>query len=80
MVLFRCFYLIQKSDIIMYADDTVLFFSDKNEIEIEKAINHDAEVLQNWLCKNGLILNPSKGKTEFMLFGTATKRSRRRTK
>jgi len=32
----------------MYADDTVLLFSDKNEIEIEKVINHDAELLQNW--------------------------------
>jgi len=30
---------IQKSDIIMYADDIVLLFLDKNEIEIEKAIN-----------------------------------------
>ena len=47
----------------MYADDTVVFFSDTNEVEIEKAINYEAELLQNWLCKNGLILNPNKGKT-----------------
>ena len=60
----------------MYADDTVLVLSDKNEIEIEKAINHDAKLLQNWLCKNGLILNTNKGETEFMLFRTAVKRSK----
>ena len=45
---------IQKSNLIMYADDTVLLFSDKSEAEIEKAINHDAKMLHNWLCSNGL--------------------------
>ena len=64
---------IQKSDIIMYADDPVLSFSDKNEIEIDKAINHDAELLKNWLLKNGLILTPNNGKAEFMLLGTVVK-------
>ena len=59
----------------MYACDTVLLFSDKNETEIEKAINPDAKLLQNWACKSGLILNPNKGKTEYMMFGTAAKRS-----
>ena len=41
----------EKSNIIMYVDDTVFLFSDKNETEIEKAINHDAKLLHNWLCK-----------------------------
>ncbi len=67
---------IEKSSIIMYADDTVLLFSDKNEAEIEETINHDAKMLHNWLCKNGLILNPKQGKTEFMMFGTAAKKSK----
>ena len=61
---------------IMYADDTVLLFSDKTEDEINKAINHDANLLHTWLCNNGLILNSNKGKTEFMMFGTATRRKR----
>ena len=65
----------QKANHIMYADDTVLLFSDKNEVEIEKAINDDANMLHIWLCSNGLILNSKQGKTEFMMFGTATKRS-----
>ena len=67
---------IQKSNLIMYADDTVLLFSNKSEAEIEKAINHDTKMLNNWLCSNGLILNPKQGKTEFMMFGTAAKRSK----
>ena len=33
-------------------------------------------MLHNWLCSNGLILNPKQGKTEFMMFGTAAKRSK----
>ena len=60
----------------MYADDTVLLFSDKSEVEINKVINHDANLLHTWLCKNGLILNSNRGKTEFMVFGTAARRKK----
>ena len=60
----------------MYADDTVFLFSDKSEAEIERAINHDAKLLHDWLCRNGLILNPKQGKTDFMMFGTAATRSK----
>ena len=60
----------------MYADDTVLLFSDKTEAEINKEINYDANLLHTWLCNNGLILNSSRGKTEFMMFGTAARRKK----
>ena len=40
---------IEKSNIIMYADDTVFLLSDKNETEIDKAINYEAKLLHNWL-------------------------------
>ena len=46
----------------MYADDIVLLFSDKSEVEIEKAVNHDAKMLHNWLCSNGWIWDPKQGK------------------
>ena len=42
----------------------------------EHCKNHDAKMLRNWLCSNGLILNPKQGKTEFMMFVTAAKRSK----
>ena len=64
---------IEKSNVIMYADDTVLLFSDKSETEIEKALNHDAKLLHDWMCRNGLILNAKQGKSDFMMFGTAAK-------
>ena len=67
---------IEKSNVIMYADDTVLLFSDKSGTEIEKALNHDAKLLHNWLCRNGLNLNAKQGKSEFMMFGTAAKRNK----
>ena len=61
---------------IMHADDTVLLLSDKTEAEINKAINHDANLLHTWLCNNGLILNSNRGKTEFLIFGTAARRKK----
>ena len=33
-------------------------------------------MLHDWLCSNGLIVNPKQGKTKFMMFGTAAKRSK----
>ena len=60
----------------MYADDTVLLFSAKTKTENEKAINHEAKLLHNWLCKNCLVVNPKQGKTEFLMFGTAANRSK----
>ena len=67
---------IKNCNTIMYADDTVLLFSEKTEAEIYRAINHDASLLHTWLCKNGLILNSNRGKTELMMFGTAAKRKK----
>jgi len=67
---------IENCKTIMYADDTVLLFSEKTDAEINKAINHDANLLHTWLCNNGLILNSNQGKTEFMMFGTAARRKR----
>ena len=57
----------------MYADDTVLLFSDKTEAEINEAIDYDANLLHTWLCNNGLILNSNRGNTEVMMFGTEEK-------
>ena len=67
---------IEMSNLSMHADETVLLFSYKNEAEIEKAIDNGAKMLHHWFCSNGLILKPKQGKTEFMMFGTAAKRSK----
>ena len=63
----------RKCKIIKYADDTVLYFSDKKFQVIENTLNSDFSSVADWLESNELIINLKKGKTECMLFGT-TKR------
>ena len=53
---------------MMYADDTVIFFSAPLISEIELHLNLELINLSEWLSTNYLILNLKK--TEFMVFGT----------
>ena len=55
---------------IMYAYDTVLYYSHKDMKEIEKVLSQDLTTVSKWLQENELVLNLKKGKTEVMLFGT----------
>ena len=54
--------------VMMYADDTVIFFSAPLISEIELQLNLELINLSEWLSTNKLILNLTK--TEFMVFGT----------
>ena len=54
--------------VMMYADDTVIFFSAPLISEIELQLNLELINLSEWLSTNKLILNLKK--TEFMVFGT----------
>ena len=55
----------------MYADDTVIFYSDKDPQKIEKFLNADMKSIQQYCYLNELIVNTKKGKTEVMLFGSS---------
>ena len=57
-------------NIVKYADDTVLFISHQDIDVVEKLLNKDFCNICRWLEENELIINPKKGKTEFMVFGT----------
>lgn len=46
--------------VLMYADDTVIYHSDKSLQIIEERVNSDAYAIQQWLKENCLILNPKK--------------------
>ena len=59
------------SKIVKYADNTVIFCSDKNIHSIEKWLNSDLENLSTWFDENELLINLKPGKTEVLLFGTA---------
>ena len=62
---------IHKSQIIQFADDTVIFFNAKTISEIEDALNSDLSAIVSYCKLNELILNFEKGKTEVLLLGTA---------
>ena len=59
---------VQFSQVMMYADDTVIYYSSPQLSEIEHKLNLDLLTLNQWLLSNKLILNEKK--TEFMIFGT----------
>ena len=62
--------LLKHCKMIMYADDTVLFYNHKDQQEIEKVLSEEFGTLSSWLRENELILNLKEGKTEIMMFGT----------
>lgn len=49
----------------MFADDTIVYYSSSNSIEIENKINHDLNNLVLWLKNNMISLNITK--TKFMI-------------
>ena len=53
----------------LYADDTALFFANKDVKTIERVLQEKLNSLSNWFCENGLIVNCSK--TNLMVFGTS---------
>ena len=53
---------------LMYADETVLFYSGNVAATIEKSLNEDLDLIGSWLYNNSFFLNAFK--TEAMLFGT----------
>ena len=55
---------------LMYADDTVIYFSDSNISSIQSNLQRDFRSLSKYLHNNELIMNLKKGKTEIMFLGT----------
>ena len=61
----------QSCKLIMYADDTVIFYANKGLTVTENQLNKDMENVKNYCFTNELIINTIKGKTEVMLLGTS---------
>lgn len=64
---------IKHSELLMYADDTVLYCSATTIDTIEKNLKDDFRTVTNWFKENELIINAKRGKTEIMIFGTNNK-------
>ncbi len=60
---------------LLYADDMVIFCSDKDPKKIEGIINEEFNYVINWLEYNNLTINLKKRKTEAVLYGTKKKLS-----
>ena len=63
-------YLLKHCKMIMYADDTVLFYNHKDQKEIEEVLSQEFCMLSSWLQENELMLNLKEGKMEKMMFAT----------
>ena len=57
--------------IVKYADDTVIYATEKDSEPIQKKLNVDISKVYNWLTSNDLSLNLKNGKTETTIFGTS---------
>ena len=64
------------SRVIMYADDTVVYFAHKDKAIIEDCLNEDFKNISKYLEESELIINLKEGKTESMLFATSKKLSK----
>ena len=67
--------VLQHSRIVKYADDTVIYFADKDSKSIQSHLTKDMDLISNWRRENELIINMKEGKTEVLLFGTAKRLS-----
>ena len=66
-------HVITSCEVLLYADDMVIFFASKNVSLIESALTKDLQQISDWLIKNQLIINLKTGKTEAVLFVTIQK-------
>ena len=62
------------SDIVLYADDTVICYSSQNLTDLQHHINTDLETVSQWFSSNLLTLNISK--CNFVIFGSPQKLNR----
>ena len=53
---------------LLYADDTVLFYTAKTAIELEASLNNDINRISSWMQENKLFRNMSK--TEYVIYGS----------
>jgi len=64
------------TNIVKYADDTVIYWADKDVTNLSKILTNEMAKLEKWMDENELILNAKKGKTEVLVFGTAQRTKR----
>ena len=61
------------SNLITYADDTIIYVSGRNKDEVQSKLQTDFQTVSERFQPVDLIINMKKRKTECMLFGTVQK-------
>ena len=59
---------LKNSEVVMYADDTIISYSSKDNDELNETLNSDLDSLKQWLEDNKLSLNVIK--TQAMVIGS----------
>ena len=68
--------VLKHSKVVKFADDTVIYYGDKDFEVIENKLNTDLQIVIKFFEENELLPNLKVGKTECMLFGTAKRLSK----
>ena len=63
--------VLERCQILMYADDTVMYFTASNAQEISSTLTSELAKVNDWLVDNSLFIH--QGKTECVLFGTGSR-------
>ena len=63
--------VLERCQILMYADDTVMYFTASNAQEISSVLTGELAKVNDWLVDNSLFIH--QGKTECVLFGTGSR-------
>ena len=63
--------VLERCQIPMYADDTVMYFAASNAQEISSTLTSELAKVNDWLVHNSLFIH--QGKTECVLFGTGSR-------
>ena len=58
-----------KSDLLLYADDSCLAYTNKDVKYIEQKLNKDFNSIVEWLVDNKLSIHLGQDKTKYILFG-----------
>ena len=53
-------YVIKRSNLSTYPDDTQIFFADKGPVIVQETINSDLSYVDKWFLENGMKRNLSK--------------------
>ena len=65
---------ISKCNILLYADDAVVFAAHKDFKNLEETLNAELDEVNKWTLNKFLLIN--KRKTEFVIFGTDARLSK----